>query len=202
MEFFFRPPGKPQRLGILPGSFNPPTIAHLTLAQAALAQLDQVVLVLPRAFPHKDYVGAGFDQRAAMLQALADRSLGLAAAGSDGGLFAEIAAECRVAYGPATDLTFICGRDAAERIVTWDYGTPQAIEGMLESFELLVASRGGAYEPPATLPGHIRQLVLPADLSHISASEVRRRIQMGLAWEHLVPGPIVPMVREIYRPAL
>lgn len=202
MEFLFRPPGEPQRLGILPGSFNPPTVAHLTLAQIALSQLDQILLVLPRAFPHKDYTGAAYGQRAAMLRAIGAHNRGLAAAGTDGGLFAEIAAECRSAYGRATELTFICGRDAADRVVNWDYGVPRAIEGMLESFELLVASRGGVYEPPAILSRRIRPLALPEDLNHISASDVRRRIQMGLKWEHLVPDAIVPLVREIYLPAV
>jgi len=71
MEFLSRSREQPARLGILPGSFNPPTRAHLALAEAALAELDEVVLVLPRAFPHKNYDGASFVQRADMLRALA-----------------------------------------------------------------------------------------------------------------------------------
>ena len=46
-------------------------------------------------------------------------------------------------------------------------------------------------------------LALPADLNAISASDVRRRIREGAAWQRLVPDPIMPMlreVREIYRP--
>jgi hypothetical protein len=44
-------------------------------------------------------------------------------------------------------LLFICGRDAAERIVAWDYGEPDAFRRMLDQFELLVAART-ASEPP------------------------------------------------------
>src|SRR5271166_5565513 len=112
MEFLSRCREQPARLGILPGSFNPPTRAHLALAEAALAELDEVVLVLPRAFPHKDYDGASSVQRADMLRTLVDRRPRLAAAASVGGLFIEIAHECRAAYAPDVELAFVCGRDA------------------------------------------------------------------------------------------
>jgi nicotinate-nucleotide adenylyltransferase len=200
MQFLSPCPDRPARLGILPGSFNPPTRAHLALAEAALAELDQVVLVLPRTFPHKNYDGASFTQRADMLRALLHGRPRLAAATSVGGLFIEIAQECRAAYGPNVALAFVCGRDAAERMVGWNYGKPNAINRMLEIFQLLVAFREGAYEPPQHLRQHIRPLALPADVNAISASDVRRRIREGAPWQHLVPDAIVPMVREIYRP--
>ena len=63
-------PGRPRTLGILAGSFNPPTIAHLELAQAASQQVDTLIFVVPRAFPHKDYSGATLEQRIEMLQSV------------------------------------------------------------------------------------------------------------------------------------
>src|ERR1039458_7945743 len=56
------------RLGVLPGTFNPVTVAHLALAEAALTIVDEVVFVLPRQFPHKTYSGAAFEQRAELLE--------------------------------------------------------------------------------------------------------------------------------------
>src|SRR5690349_9471334 len=114
MEFFRRASDSPRRLGILPGSFNPLTSAHLGLACAALNVLDEVLFVLPRVFPHKAYSGASFEERLAMLQAAAGEDPRLSIAASDRGLFLEIAEECREAYGPEVDLSFLCGRDAAE----------------------------------------------------------------------------------------
>ena len=200
MEFLSQCRDQPARLGILPGSFNPPTRAHLALAEAALGELDEVVLVLPRTFPHKNYDGASFTQRADMLRALLHGRPRLAAATSVGGLFIEIALECRAAYGPNVELAFVCGRDAAERMVGWDYGKPNFINRILEAFHLLVACREGAYEPPQHLRQHIHALPLPTGVNGISASDVRRRIRDGFPWQHLVPDAIVPMVREIYRP--
>ncbi len=137
MEFLLRRGGKPCRLGVLPGSFNPVTVAHLALGQAALSVVDEVAFVLPRQFPHKTYSGASFEQRMELLTlALADQPR-FSAAVSDNGLFVEIAGECREAYGADVRLSFLCGRDAAERIVNWELGHPGARE-MLREFDLLV----------------------------------------------------------------
>ena len=85
----------PRRLAILAGSFNPPTRAHLALAEAALTFADEVLFVLPKIFPHKEYVGASLDQRMRMLQtataAHRNWSIGIA----DQGLFIEIANEAK-----------------------------------------------------------------------------------------------------------
>ncbi|HLJ51039.1 MAG TPA: hypothetical protein VKU01_33760 [Bryobacteraceae bacterium] len=193
MEFFEKPASHPRRLGILAGSFNPPTVAHLELADAAQGHVDQVLWVLPREFPHKRYHGATLTQRVDML-----RKLGLTAAVSSGGLFLEIARECREHYGPQTKLSFLCGRDAAERIVNWDYGRPGVAEEMLREFELLVAARLGEYSPPSHLQRQIRRLHLRNDFDHVSSTEVRERIRHSHTWEHLVPEPIVEDVRKIY----
>jgi nicotinate (nicotinamide) nucleotide adenylyltransferase len=197
IEFFRRATGNPRRLGILSGSFNPPTRAHLALARAALADVEEVLFVLPRVFPHKAYEGASFDERVAMLaRAVADEPR-FSIAAADRGLFVEIAEECRAAY-PDASLVFLCGRDAAERIVNWDYGEEGAFAGMLEKFELLVAARGGAYVPPAEFARRIHTLRMDAGYDDVSASAVRERMARRGDWEQLVPPEIVAMVREIY----
>ena len=201
MQFLRRAPLPPAKLGILPGTFNPPTQAHLALARAGLAEMDEVVFVLPRAFPHKQYEGAGFEDRLRMLDRATSGETRFSIAASEGGLFAEIAQECRNAYGPEARLTILCGRDAAERIVDWDYGRPGAFLEMLEGFELLVAPRAGDYTPPQEMRSRIRPLTMPAIYDDVSATEVRARIARGEPWEDLVPPTIVGLVREIYEPA-
>ena len=199
LEFLRRAAGQPACLGILPAAFNPPTRAHLALAQSALSTVDEVLFVLPRAFPHKPYEDATFDQRVQMLMAATAGEPSYSIAASDRGLFVEIAAECREAYSQNARLLFICGRDAAERIVAWDYGEPDALGRMLNQFELLVAARHGEYEPPAEIHDRVHALDVPAEISQISATAVRDRLRRGAPWEHLVPSEIVPLVREIYR---
>lgn len=199
MEFFHRAEGLPSHLAIFPGAFNPLTTAHLALAHAALSQADEVVLVLPRSFPHKPYHGAPFEDRAEMLRDAVRKNPRFSVAASDGGLFVEIARECRDVYPGPPHLSFLCGRDAAERIASWDYGHADAFPQMLRQFDLLVAARQGEYEPPPSLRSAIRRLEVAGEFSHISASEVRRRISQGEPWEHLVPPEIHSRVRKIYR---
>lgn len=199
MQFFQRAAGIPFRIGILPGTFNPITLAHLALAQAGLAVVNEVVFVLPRAFPHKPYSGASFEQRLRMLEAALGRHAAFSIAASEGGLFVEIAAECRAAYGPHPRLTFLCGRDAAERIAGWDYGQPGAFAAMLRQFDLLVAERAGEYRAPAEWGDAVSRLELAGPFDHVSATEVRRRIVRGEAWEDLVPPAARDQAREIYR---
>jgi nicotinate-nucleotide adenylyltransferase len=200
MEFFRRAPGSPRHLGVLPGTFNPPTVAHLALAEAALTRVDEVLFILPRQFPHKIYSGASFDTRVDMLSQSLDTQSPFSIAGTDKGLFVEIAAECREAYGPDVRLSFLCGRDAAERIANWDYGRPGAFAEMLADFDLWVAARAGEYTPPKGLEHRCLPLPLSGPFDHVSASEVRNRIAAGEAWEHLVPPAIRTQVCEIFMP--
>ena len=117
---------------------------------------------------------------------------------SDRGLFLDIARECREHYDAATKLYFLCGTDAAERILHWDYGRPGVVDEMLSEFELLVAARGGTFEPPNQYQDRVKPLNLRDDLHHVSSTEVRHRIKTGQPWEHLVPAEIVDRVRAIY----
>jgi nicotinate-nucleotide adenylyltransferase len=188
---------RPRKLGVLPGSFNPPTVAHLELALAAAAHVDEVLLVVPSVFPHKDYSGATMEQRVAMLES-AGLTISHSIAITEQGLFRDIARECREHYAGGVRLYFLCGRDAAERILAWDYGRPGVVEEMLQDFELLVAPRGGHFEPPPQFRHRIHSLALGGEHDSVSSSEVRERIARGQRWEHLVPEPIVELVKAIY----
>jgi len=197
VEFLRRARIRPARLGILPGTFNPITVAHLALAEAALPLVDEVVFVLPRVFPHKDYSGPGFRERLELVADAAGEEPAYSIASSRQGLFMEIAGECREAYGTDVRLTFLCGRDAAERIVSWDYGRPGALEEMFRLFDLLVASREGEYSPPRDLANAIAPLPLGGQFDLVSATEVRRRIARNESWTHLVPPRIASTTRTV-----
>jgi nicotinate-nucleotide adenylyltransferase len=199
MEFFHRAAGAPARLGILPGTFNPVTTAHLALARAGLGWVDEVLFVLPRELPHKKFTGASFAQRIEMLRPALAGEPAFSLASSEGGLFVEIAAECRREYGAGVRLWFLCGRDAAERIAAWDYGQPGAFAGMLRDFGLLVASRGGGYDPPAEFREAIHALELPGQCEAVSATCARQRIARGEPGELMVPEAARELAVRIYR---
>lgn len=182
-------------MGVLAGAFNPVTRAHLALADAALSQVDDVICVVPRVYPHKQFHGAALEDRIAMLERAGGRYRVETTAG---GLFIDIARELR---SEDTEISFICGRDAAERIIRWDYGEGGSIETMLDEFALLVAERGGPYHAPANLRHRVHRLALGNDFRDVSSTEVRRRIAAGEPWEQLVPSAIVDDVRRIYSQA-
>src|SRR5579884_3651499 len=80
MEFLFRPTTQPRSVAVFPGTWNPPTIAHVEIARAALGRVDEVVWTIPRALPHKDWSGATFEQRCEMIRRVALSQTGFAAA--------------------------------------------------------------------------------------------------------------------------
>lgn len=169
----------------------------MDLAEAASRQVDEVLLVVPSALPHKPYFGATLEQRIDMIESsglTVPHSIGL----TGQGLFIDIARECREQYGKDVHLYFLCGRDAAERILGWDYGRTGVVEEMLQEFELLVARRGGEFAAPDAFAHRIHPLALRGEHEHVSSSEVRERIVRGEPWEHLVPESIVERVKRIY----
>lgn len=154
--------------------------------------------MLPRVFPHKEYHGATLEQRLEMLALAEESGLPYSVATSEAGLFLDIARECRKHYGHGVRLSFICGRDAAERVLSWDYGRPGVVEEMLREFELLVAARQGEFEAPAQFRERIHRLQVRPGYDAVSSTGVRERIARGERWEHLVPETIVDRVRAIY----
>lgn len=202
--------GRAGRLGVLSGTFNPPTLAHLALAQRALdqARLDEVLLVVPQLPPHKRDLEAPLEDRAAMLERLAELDPRLSAAVTGRGLFLEIHAAVTPHYPAGTRQFFLAGRDAAQRILLdWPYPDPaRALEEMFGRFDVIVAERGGAFNIPADSPLHrfraqVHSLEMPADWKGVSATEVRRRLARGEPVGALVPAAIEEYIRQrhLYR---
>jgi nicotinic acid mononucleotide adenylyltransferase len=188
-----------RRVAMLPAAWNPPTLAHVALAEAALDFSDEVLLVLPRLFPHKEFDEAGFGVRLDWLRLIASSRAGLGVGVAEGGLFLEMARALRATDPQVEQVYIVCGRDAAERFLDWPYDREPDAIGQLREFSLLVAPRGGPLTPSALLRGSILTLKLDPKLSGISSTEIRERIRRGEPWTHLVPNEIVREVEGIYR---
>ena len=184
-----------QRVALIPGSFNPPTNAHRALLEAALHNVDEAVALLPRAFPHKSYAPVSMEDRIRMLEQLSPQPYSIAV--SEGGLFLEMCLEFQ-RDAPAAEIFVACGRDAAERILTWHYSDPEALDLMFSSFQLMVAARHGDFHPPTRFHGRIHTLNLDPEHDAASSTEVRERIRKGTEWRHLVPELVAPLVERLY----
>ncbi len=81
-------------VGAYPGTFNPPTVAHLAIAEAALEQgaLDHLDLVVSTVPLGKDPTGPSLEARVAILEAIAASRPGLGVRVTERQLIAEVAA--------------------------------------------------------------------------------------------------------------
>ncbi len=182
-----------ERLGILPAAFNPPTVAHVALADAAQERfaLEQVAFVLPRTLPHKTLDRCGFERRLEWIRLLAEGDGARLAAVSERGLIGEIVQEFRGQVRQSVAIYVIGGRDAAERFVSWDYGGAPSFDEQLRHFQLLVGSREGSYAPAPRHAGRIHPFAIAPDYDAVSATAVRERREWGA-----VPAAIRDSVRK------
>lgn len=191
-------------LALLPAAFNPPTTAHLALAERAIDSfgLAQAVMVLPERMPHKENLGASLDDRLAMLDAVAEENSRLGVAVAAGGLILEIVREFRLFVQADVRISVLCGADAADRFLTWAYGHElPPFRQQLDEFELIVATRQHAFEAPADCAHRIHPLVLPEEYGEVSATQVRETIARGEPWRQWVPPRVADYIEEkgLYR---
>jgi nicotinate-nucleotide adenylyltransferase len=193
-----------RRLGILSAAFNPITTAHVALARSAYEnfRLHEILFVLPITQPHKLIHDAPLEARLQMMALAIDSHPAFAIGLCTHGLFIDIGRAVEQAYPPDTRRWFITGRDAAERILTWPYPDPaKALTELFAQAELLVADREGAFALPETplvrtQADQVHHLPLPAEYSHISASEIRTRLAKGDDVSGLVTPAVLSYIQE------
>ena len=137
-----------------------------------------------------------FNQRLKLLKAAIAGRQAWSVWTASGGLFLEIAREYRASCEPKAEIYLLCGRDAGERIVGWDYGEASSIAEQLREFQLVVAARHGDYTPPPGLAGRIHLIDLDEELQDVSSSRVRDAIADGRPWRGLVPAPVASLIES------
>jgi nicotinate-nucleotide adenylyltransferase len=195
-------------VGILGGTFNPPHIGHLVMAQEAREQLglDRVVLMPVAVPPHKEADGdPGAEVRLALarLAAAGEEGVEVSTAEIDRGgasFTVDTLGELHERY-PEQELTFIVGADMAHSLPAW-----REPERILELARLAVAEREGiAREDIAErlAPLHDGSRVTFFDMPRIdvSSSDIRRRVAEGRSVRHLVPDAVAQAIadRDLYR---
>lgn len=157
------------RTGAYPGSFNPPTVAHLAVAEAAREQaaLDRVDLIMSEsALGKEDHPGPGPLERLAVLEGLAATRPWLSVRVTADRLLVDIAAGYDV---------LIVGADKWAQLVdpAWYGGSDEARDAVLARVpDVLVAPRPPHPLPPPGTPG---VALLRVDGAHaaVSSSAVR-----------------------------
>lgn len=166
------------RRGAYPGSFNPPTVAHLAIADAARTQcaLDRVDLVVSRATLGKldDATLAPLDERVAALEGVAATIDWLAVTVTDAQLLVDIASGYEVV---------VLGADKWHQVVdpAWYGGEAARDDALARLPHVAIAPR-----PPHRLPApDERTTILDISPDHhvVSATAVREG-----RYEWLAPG--------------
>ncbi len=156
------------RIGAYPGTFDPPTVAHLAVAQAAWRQggLDRVELVVSRQPLGKAPSVPSFTDRLAVLAEVAATRPWLEVSVTDHRLIAEVAA----GYDAV-----IMGLDKWHQVMdpAWYGGSEQARDAAVASLPAVLLARRDGSPLPAALPPSVQVLDLHAD--HMPVSSTRAR---------------------------
>ena len=189
-------------LAVLPGAFNPPTLAHLELARAAAGQgFDAVSFsIATRTIDKEDATGLTLEERLRLLGELIAREDRYAVIVQNRGLYADQAEAVRGAFPGVVDLAFVVGMDKVPQIFDGRYydDLPKALGTLFARARLLVAARGTLdrealeriRESAAARPHaeRIGWLELDSRWRQVSATQVRDRLARGdLPQEWLPP---------------
>ena len=153
------------RVGAYPGSFNPPTVAHLAIAEAALDQcgLDRVELVVSRVALGKEEVRHPLlEHRVEVMRQVADRRPWLDVRVTDVQLVADIA--------EGYDL-LVVGADKWAQLLDplfYDGSVAARDEALARLPAVAVAPR-----PPHPVPPGAQVLVIAAEVAEASSTAVR-----------------------------
>ena len=195
-------------IGILGGTFNPPHIGHLVMAQEALDQLDldRVVFMPVAVPPHKEAredIGAEGRVELCELAVEDEERLAVSTLEVDRGGASYTVNTLRVLHDlePEHELIFIVGGDMAQSLPSWR--EPEAILGLAR---LAVAEREGVRREDIarrldSLHSGDRVVFFDMPRIDVSSSAIRRRVAEGRPIRYLVPDRVAAAIAErgLYR---
>jgi nicotinate-nucleotide adenylyltransferase len=184
-----------RRVGLLGGTFDPPHLGHLVVAECARVELDLDELrFLVAGDPWMKSTVSPVADRVAMVRAAIDDAEGFALddreVHREGPTFtADTLAELH-AEEPGTDWWFVLGEDAADTLHRW--------ERVADAFALatfVVVTRPGHRAPARErLPAEVVHLEIPQ--LEVSSTQLRARFAGRHATRYLVPDGVDRYVRR------
>jgi GTP-binding protein len=194
-----------KRLGVLGGTFDPPHLGHIMIAEEVKQSLDLTeVLMIPAGQPQSkrfDIVSPA-RQRLEMLQLAVDEIPGLKVSTIEmerkGPTFTvDMLLELKNEYGRDHEIYFILGWDSLEQLPTWH--EPSRIINLCY---LVAIPRPGVKKPSLrslenVLPGITEKVIfMDSPKIDISATEIREKVVKGESIEHLVPEPVAKYIKK------
>jgi nicotinate-nucleotide adenylyltransferase len=191
------------RIGILGGTFNPPHLGHLVVAQEAYRELDlDQVLFIPAGIPPHKPVDAepGSEHRLALCRLAIEGDDRFAASDlelrRDGPSYTVDTLRELSTQAPTNDLFLILGADIAAGLPQW-----QEPERVLELATVAITKRRGT--PPESVQRALDQLkggdraeFFEMPRIGISSTMVRRRVQAGQPIRYFVPDRVAAYILD------
>ena len=191
----------PQRIGIFGGSFDPPHLAHVALAQAAVAQLGLDEL---RIFPtgqawHKARALSPAADRLAMAQQAFGQVDRAVVDGRelrrDGPTYTVDTLRELRAENPGAELLLVIGADQAESLPGWrDSGELTRLATICIAARARPTPAAAPFDPEK-LPG-VRWLPVELPPMPVSATEIRARVAAGQGIAELVPPGVARYIAQ------
>ncbi|MEL6617204.1 MAG: nicotinate-nucleotide adenylyltransferase [Bacteroidota bacterium] len=192
------------RLGFFGGSFNPPHVGHLAVAEACRegAALDRVVWIPAAISPHKQGradIASGADRLAMVEAATASHDrfdVSAIEIEREGVSFTVDTLRALRQRYPDDDLFWIVGGDSLASFESWR-----------QPREILSLARLVAYPRPgadlSAVPGWVlsRTTLVDAPRLDISSTDLRARLAAGASVRYLIPDPALDVLRArgLYR---
>lgn len=182
-----------ERVGLFGGSFNPPHLAHLVVAEAARDQvgLDRVVWIPAATPPHKRHEDMpAAEHRLAMTRLAVEGNPAFSVsdveiARSGVSYTVDTVRELQEVY-PETDFHFLLGGDSLAQFATWVQ--PDEI---VRRVPLLVYPRPGADLAGVSALVMARTTFLDRPLLDPSSTVIRRLMRSGRSVRYLVPDAVL-----------
>jgi nicotinic acid mononucleotide adenylyltransferase len=194
-------PGALRSVAILPGAFNPPTLAHVALARAALGHGFDAALfsIGTRTIDKEDAAGLSIVDRLDVLSRICRSEKRLGVVLQNRGLYVEQADAVGSALPSGCEITFVVGMDKVPQIFDPRYydDVDAALANLFARAKLLVAARGhldrdallALLEEEHAKPHAegLGWLELAPKWRAISATAVRERLVLGEIPAELLP---------------
>lgn len=194
-----------ERLVILfGGTFDPPHVGHLAMAQLALEQTgaSEVCLLPAPAPPHKEEQSLSYEVRVKLCEALVTGHPGLHVSTFERDMprpsfTVDTVAELKARY-PETRFLFLLGADSLAQLPTWERA-----EELAKAISFLVAARSTHPQNAAiaTVRRHLPGISVQAvdmPILDVSSSWLRERFNQHLSLCGLVPEPVLACWRACH----
>lgn len=205
------------RIGILSGSFNPPTLAHIELARRAKQnfKIDHILFTVSRVIIDKERVeGLSLEDRLLLLSLIAEEEGSTSVAAVNRGLYFEHAKAFRSLLGNKSWIYFVVGMDKVIQIFDPRYYQDRdaALKGLFTEAQLIAAARSSwgredlvqllGREENRPYEDRIFSLTLPEELRGLSSSQLRTVVAKGGSVGGQLPKAVGRFVAEsgAYRP--